>query len=103
MHKLASSANVDLPISQMPALLVQLPGQPVLVSEPELHPLTSVQGLLGPSSSVPTNCLLLKNMFNEVEMNPNEDWEFEIYEDVKEEASKTGSIQHLFVDKNSQG
>merc|ERR1711977_326323 len=38
MHKLASSANVDLPISQMPALSLQLPGQPALVSEPESHP-----------------------------------------------------------------
>lgn len=103
MHKLASSANLDLPVAQMPAALVQLPGQIGLTPQQQSHPLTSVQGLLGPSSSVPTNCLLLKNMFNEVEMNPNEDWEFEIYEDVKEEASKTGSIQHIFVDKNSQG
>jgi len=42
-------------------------------------------------------------MFDNREMNPNEDWEFEIYEDVKGEATKSGSVQHIFVDKNSQG
>jgi RNA-binding protein 39 len=102
MHKLASSANINLPLAEMPATLVQLPGQ-IPTTVPETHPLKSLQGLLGPSSPVPTNCLLLKNMFDETDMNPNEDWEFEIYEDVKDEASKTGSVQHIFVDKNSKG
>merc|ERR1711974_9726 len=86
MHKLASSANIDLPVAQMPATAVRLHGQ-LPATEPELHPLKSLQGLLGPPSPVPTNCLLLKNMFDETEMNPNEDWEFEIHEDVKDEAS----------------
>jgi RNA-binding protein 39 len=102
MHKLASSANINLPLAEMPAMLVQLPGQ-IPTTVPETHPLKSLQGLLGPPSPVPTNCLLLKNMFDETDMNPNEDWEFEIYEDVKDEASKTGSVQHIFVDKNSKG
>merc|ERR1712187_65445 len=87
----------------MPTMPVQLPGQASLTAQPKMHQLSFLNGLLGPSSPAPTNCLLLKNMFDPKEMNPNEDWEFEIYEDVKGEASKAGSVQHIFVDKNSQG
>jgi RNA-binding protein 39 len=103
MQKLASSVNIDLPATHLPAMPVQLPGQRGSTPQTWTHPLKSVQGLLGPSSSTPTNCLLLKNMFDAREMNPNEDWEFEVYEDVKGEASKSGLVQHIFVDKNSQG
>jgi RNA-binding protein 39 len=103
MQKLASSANIDLPTTQMPMMQVQVPTHSNLAVPSENNPLLTSNGLLGPSSTAPTNCLLLKNMFESKEMNPNEDWEFEIYEDVKGEASKVGSVQHIFVDKNSQG
>merc|ERR1712193_329069 len=68
-----------------------------------LQPPNEIEGLLGPPSPTPTNCLLVKNMFNPKEMNPTENWDFDIMKDVKGEVSKTGTVLHIFVDKNSQG
>ncbi|CAN8270846.1 unnamed protein product [Cochlearia groenlandica] len=51
---------------------------------------------------VPTECLLLKNMFDpSTETEP--DFDEDIKEDVKEECSKFGELKHIFVDKNSVG
>merc|ERR1719221_251578 len=97
IQKLASSVNIDLPITPSPTILVQLPVQL------KIHPVALVHGLLGSASPIPTSCLLLKNMFDFKDLCPNENWESEIYEDVKGEVSKTGSVLHIFVDKNSQG
>jgi len=74
----------------------------------------SSNGLLKCSSIEPTNCLLLKNMFQPKKMNPNENWEVKFYfrtlEFVKEifligQCPFYGkrSVKHIFVDKNSQG
>ncbi|MQL83694.1 hypothetical protein Taro_016174 [Colocasia esculenta] len=78
----------------------------------------SVPGLLGlPGSSiqvaaaavpqvdtigVPSECLLLKNMFDpSLETEP--DFDLDIKEDVQDECSKFGTVKHIFVDKNSAG
>lgn len=62
----------------------------------------SSQGVLGPSSPIPTPCLLLKNMFDpESEESP--DWDKEIEEDVREECSKFGEVEHIHLDKCSKG
>ncbi|XP_019057419.1 PREDICTED: RNA-binding protein 39 isoform X2 [Tarenaya hassleriana] len=51
---------------------------------------------------VPTECLLLKNMFDpNSETEP--DFDLDIKEDVQEECSKFGKLNHIFVDKNSAG
>ncbi|CAN6992195.1 unnamed protein product [Brassica oleracea var. botrytis] len=50
----------------------------------------------------PSECLLLKNMFDpatETELNFDED----IKEDVGDECSKYGEVKHIYVDKNSAG
>ncbi|XP_022774873.1 RNA-binding protein 39-like isoform X1 [Durio zibethinus] len=50
----------------------------------------------------PSECLLLKNMFDPAtEMEP--DFDLEIKEDVEEECSKYGRVKHIYVDKNSLG
>ncbi|TPX47632.1 hypothetical protein SeMB42_g00393 [Synchytrium endobioticum] len=58
-----------------------------------------------PKVSVPqiaTRCVLLKNMFDPAEeTEPN--WEKDIEEDVKQECSKYGQVQHVAVDKDSAG
>jgi hypothetical protein len=59
------------------------------------------QGLLGPASPIPTQCLLLKNMFD-ASMQSEPEWEKEVAEDVKDECSKFGAVLHVHVDKNSQ-
>ena len=61
-----------------------------------------MQGRLGPASPIPTECLLLKNMFDPAaESEP--DWWLDIGEDVKEECSRFGEVRHVFVDKDSPG
>ncbi|KAL3132644.1 hypothetical protein ABBQ32_009168 [Trebouxia sp. C0010 RCD-2024] len=60
------------------------------------------QGVLGPKSPIPTQCLLLKNMFNpDDETDPN--WDLDIGNDVKDESEKYGQVVHHYVDKNSKG
>lgn len=60
------------------------------------------QGFLGAPSPIPTRCLLLKNLFDPAqETEPN--WWVDIAEDVKEECSKHGPVDHIFVDKDSKG
>ncbi|CAA6663240.1 unnamed protein product [Spirodela intermedia] len=51
---------------------------------------------------VPSECLMLKNMFDpSLETEP--DFDLDIKEDVQEECSKFGPLKHIFVDKNSAG
>ncbi|MQL70673.1 hypothetical protein Taro_002999 [Colocasia esculenta] len=51
---------------------------------------------------VPSECLLLKNMFDpSVETEP--DFDLDIKEDVQDECSKFGAVKHIFVDKNTSG
>ena len=60
------------------------------------------QGVLGPASPIPTQCLLLKNMFDPAEETEPE-WWIDIGEDVKDECSKHGPVSHIHVDKESRG
>lgn len=50
----------------------------------------------------PTECLLLKNLFDPAtETEP--DFDLDIKEDVEEECSKFGRVKHIYVEKNSAG
>ncbi|CAK9146914.1 unnamed protein product [Ilex paraguariensis] len=50
----------------------------------------------------PSECLLLKNMFDPAsEADP--EFDMDIKEDVEEECSKYGWVKHIYVDKNSAG
>ncbi|KAG6487906.1 hypothetical protein ZIOFF_056644 [Zingiber officinale] len=54
------------------------------------------------TAGVPSECLLLKNMFDPtVESEP--DFDLDIKEDVHDECSKFGTVKHIYVDKNSAG
>ena len=49
-----------------------------------------------------STCVVIKNMFDpNTETEP--DFEVDIKADVEEEASKFGSLKHIFVDKDSMG
>lgn len=64
-------------------------------------PLSYDQGVLGPASPRPTQCLLIKNMFDPAEESePN--WNHDIEQDVREECSKYGKIEHVFADPKSK-
>lgn len=96
MSKLAANAGLDT--SNVPQLPVpQAPVQPQVPTALSLE-----QGLLGPASPIPTQCLLLKNMFDPAEEEgPN--WDQEIAEDVGGECSKYGPVEHVYVDQHSRG
>ncbi|PPD92593.1 hypothetical protein GOBAR_DD10476 [Gossypium barbadense] len=65
---------------------------------PILPPIMSTTAL--DSVGQPSECLLLKNMFDPAtETEP--DFDLDIKEDVEEECSKYGRVKHIYVDKNS--
>ncbi|EFN58013.1 hypothetical protein CHLNCDRAFT_57088 [Chlorella variabilis] len=97
MSKLAANAGLDVSnVPQIPLPQVA-PQQPLVPSALALE-----QGLLGPASPIPTQCLLLKNMFDPAEETAD-NWDAEIAEDVGSECQKYGPVEHVFVDRNSRG
>ncbi|XP_062148021.1 uncharacterized protein LOC133856966 [Alnus glutinosa] len=82
--------TISLPVNGQAA--VSLPALPAqVIPTPATEPVGS-----------PSECLLLKNMFDPAtEMDP--DFDMDIKEDVEEECSKYGRVRHAYVDKNSAG
>ncbi|VVB13889.1 unnamed protein product [Arabis nemorensis] len=65
-------------------------------------PTTAIPAFVAEPVGQPSECLLLKNMFDPAtETEP--DFEIDIKEDVQEECSKYGRVNHIYVDKNSAG
>ncbi|XP_057500152.1 uncharacterized protein LOC130784334 isoform X2 [Actinidia eriantha] len=110
------------PVVNSPGLA--LPTTPILGAAPSVSPLVSplvqasvpaLAGLPGAGLTVPpvavssvdilgvpSECLLLKNMFDpKLETEP--DFDLDIKEDVQDECSKFGSLKHIYVEKNSDG
>ncbi len=109
MNKLAANAGIEVP--KMPDLylnLQQLTGQTVNDGFDEEVQLT--QGVLGPSSPIPTPCLLLKNAFDPdkeraaaAAADEPVDWEREIEDDFRDECSKFGTVVFTHLDPASKG
>ncbi|XXG40378.1 hypothetical protein AAC387_Pa01g1112 [Persea americana] len=114
------ASSLGTPAVNAPAL--SLATTPILGAAPALNPL--LPGLMGqvpvigglpgtpipvpatPTAvdtiGVPSECLLLKNMFDpQNETEP--DFDLDIKEDVQDECSKFGTVKHIFVEKNSAG
>ncbi|XP_076910223.1 uncharacterized protein LOC143567794 isoform X2 [Bidens hawaiensis] len=73
-----------------------LPAVPV-PSLAQMVPVTALEPI-----GIPSECLLLKNMFDPAtETEP--DFDLDIKEDVGEECSKFGRVKHIYVDKQSAG
>ena len=100
-------------VSGIPTSLPGPPGMPGIPGIPGMPGMPGVgpsgaggevpmeQGLLGAPSPIPTECLLLKNLFDPT-TETEEDWHLDIAEDVKEECGKHGPVDHIFVDKDSR-
>ncbi|XP_073128325.1 uncharacterized protein [Henckelia pumila] len=94
----ASSPGLSLPSAPLGSSSAQ--GPPGLAAA-----VLSIHAVTGPSIDavgVPSECLLLKNMFDpnaEVET----DFDLDVNEDVQDECSKFGKLKHIYVDKNSAG
>ncbi|KAI3745243.1 hypothetical protein L1987_58352 [Smallanthus sonchifolius] len=54
------------------------------------------------SVGIPSECLLLNNMFDP-ELEDEPDFDLDIKEDVQSECSKHGKLKHIYVEKNSAG
>ncbi|KAK1586807.1 hypothetical protein Q3G72_006319 [Acer saccharum] len=86
----ANQQAINMPIMGQPAVAASAIPVPVIPS-----PATEFIGY-------PSECLLLKNMFDPAtETDP--DFDMEIQGDVEEECSKYGRVKHIHVDKNSAG
>ncbi|XP_052192533.1 uncharacterized protein LOC127801421 isoform X2 [Diospyros lotus] len=106
--------NLGLP-PPTPPILGGAPAVPSLVSPLVQAPVPALAGLAGAGLSVPpvtvpsidmigipSQCLLLKNMFDpKSETEP--DFDLDIKEDVEDECSKFGTLKHIFVDKKTEG
>ncbi|ESW31791.1 hypothetical protein PHAVU_002G268000 [Phaseolus vulgaris] len=87
-----SVVNGSVPAQQTVSLPI---GAPVLPAQVMPTPVVEPVGS-------PSECLLLKNMFDPTtESEP--DFDIDIKEDVEEECSKYGRVKHIFVDKKSAG
>ncbi|KAJ4911825.1 CC1-like protein [Raphanus sativus] len=65
-------------------------------------PTTALPSVVSEPIGQPSECLLLKNMFDPAtETEPG--FDEEIKEDVHDECSKYGEVKHIYVDKNSAG
>ncbi|KAI3983135.1 hypothetical protein MKX01_030857 [Papaver californicum] len=74
---------------------------PVLPGLPgSILPVTVVAVLPLDSVGVPSEFLILKNMFDPTSETKS-DFDLDIKDDVQDEDSKFGTIKHIFVDKNS--
>ncbi|KDP33302.1 hypothetical protein JCGZ_13089 [Jatropha curcas] len=83
-----------------PLMAGAVPGLPGLPGAGIQHPAAAIPSV--DMIGVPSECLLLKNMFDpKLETEP--DFDLDIREDVQEECSKFGSLKHIYVDKNSAG
>ncbi|KAL8478860.1 hypothetical protein ACS0TY_030661 [Phlomoides rotata] len=63
---------------------------------------TQVASMVPEPVGTPSECLLLKNMFDPATEDEPE-FDLDIRDDVQEECSKYGGVKHIYVDKNSAG
>ena len=112
---MAKLAGVDLPAAEpigidpqtgLPASAEQMAAARLAAAENAAevakHAAEQTQGVLGPASPIPTECVLLKNMFR-VEEETEPEWWLDIAEDVGEECETHGAVKHVFVDRESFG
>ncbi|XP_057417519.1 uncharacterized protein LOC130711793 [Lotus japonicus] len=107
MQKLDRSgiaASIGMPTvnGSAPAQQASLPiGNPGIIPVPTLPTQIMPTQVAEPVGN-PSECLLLKNMFDPTtETEP--DFDLDIKEDVEEECSKFGRVKHIYVDKRSAG
>ncbi|KAG5575265.1 hypothetical protein H5410_055399 [Solanum commersonii] len=69
---------------------------------PNMLPTQLIASMAPEPIGIPSECLLLKNMFDPAtETEP--EFDLDIKDDVKEECSKYGRVKHIHVDKNTSG
>jgi RNA-binding protein 39 len=85
----SNQQGITLPMNGQPSVAV--PALPALLTSLAPEPIGK-----------PSECLLLKNMFDPAtETDP--EYDLDIKEDVQEECSNFGHVKHIYVEKNSAG
>ena len=101
----AAPFGID-PVTGLPASADQMAAARVAAAEAaaelQRRAAEAQQGVLGPASPIPTECVLLKNMFR-AEEETEDEWWLDIAEDVREECAQFGEVTHVFVDRESEG
>jgi len=102
MAKLAEGTGMKLPQAASDALHVASTAPP----QPNAHQMAMAeraaaqQQLAMTAPPIATQCFLLANMFDPT-AETNSGWEAEVRDDVIEECSKYGGVQHIYVDSAS--
>ncbi|KAG5526828.1 hypothetical protein RHGRI_032933 [Rhododendron griersonianum] len=107
----SAAGSLGNPVVNSPGFA--LPTGPILVATPTVPPLAGLPGgglsvppITVPSVDilgVPSECLLLKNMFDPKLEVCTLNFDLDIEEDVRDECSKFGALKHIYVDKNTAG
>lgn len=78
------------------------PDNAVNITEMMLRMARDTSTLKGLASTRPSSCVLLQHMYDPlVETEP--EWDFEITEEVREECTKFGRVEHIHVPKTTEG
>ena len=99
MAKLGQAAGIQVPSANMQPLdanpmMYGLPG--IIAPPPSAAP--AIPAIAG----VPSACFMIRNMFDASEEG-EDDWDVAIKEDVSEECSKYGTVEHCHVEKRKPG
>ncbi|XP_030522944.1 RNA-binding protein 39 isoform X2 [Rhodamnia argentea] len=107
-----NSTGAALPAGPILGVAPVVPPLAASLMQPNIAALTGLSGsglqvtaTTGPTIDtvgVPSECLLLKNMFDPT-LETEPDFDLDIKEDVQEECAKFGNLKHIFVEKNSAG
>ncbi|KAL4578016.1 hypothetical protein LXL04_014131 [Taraxacum kok-saghyz] len=76
---------------------LQVPG-----TLPSIVPVPSLPQMVSEPVGIPSECLLLKNMFDPATEDDPE-FDLDIKDDVEDECSNYGKVKHIYVDKHSAG
>lgn len=104
MAKLGAAAGIAPAPAVLPAVQASIygPGAALVPGAPVAAPGAAGAVVVPPVSGFPSTCILVKNMFVlEEETEPG--WENDIKEDVTEECSKYGKVNHCFVENRVSG
>jgi RNA-binding protein 23/39 len=86
MAKLGQNAGMNVPVPVVPVMSMPPTAGPPIIS------------------GMPSRCFVINNMFDlEQEKQAGPDWDLDIKEDVSEECSKSGKVEHCFVENRKAG
>lgn len=86
------------------AMLMSKLGQAagIVLPKPVAPPLNGANSMVPPIVGLPTRCFKIRNMFDPA-TETEKDWDLDVKEDVTEECSKFGAVEHCYVESRKPG